>query len=159
MAWVAVGLTAASVISGLLGTKKKKKAAKIEQQAVRLQNMKARTQAIKEYRLARAQVLTGITSSGADLASSAYQGIKGSLQSQLQENASFSLGQEALGNQVNKSNEQAAKYGFISSALASGANIAGGFSSLKAQNTAGTVTPSTSNPNMNPSPFQLNSNK
>jgi hypothetical protein len=159
---LALGLSGGSILSGLLGNKKKKKAAKIEQLAVRLQNQQARSAALKEFRIARAQAITGIIASGADLRSSAYQGIKGSLQSQIQENARFSLEQESLGQQANKQRQKAASFDFIAGALSSGAGIAEGIRTLRQGTPPPTTTtqvPIGTNPNMNPSPFIFNSNK
>jgi len=143
MAWVAVAMVGASA------AKKQKKAGKVEQQAVQLQNKRARLTALKEYRAARAQVITGVISSGASIESSGAQGIKGSLQSQLKENIEYSVEQEELGAQSNQAKEQAAKMGFISQAFGLGANIASSASTLRK-----TTTPSTSSTTTNTSPFQ-----
>jgi hypothetical protein len=150
MAWVAVGLSAASAISGLFGAKKQKKAAKTEQQAVRLQNARARQESIRQYRAARSAVLSGVIASGGDTRSSGYQGVKGSLQTQLQENASYSLQQDQLGQEANKYKEQSANYATIGQAFAVGANIATGASTLKQQ-----PAPPTTTQTINSSPFRF----
>jgi hypothetical protein len=133
-----------SILSGLKSSSKAKKAGRVEQQVVRLQNAKARQAALTQYRMARSAVLSGAVASGADIGSSGYQGIKGSLQSQVQEEVSFSLEQEALGAQANKYKESASKYASLGQAFSLGAGIAKGASDLKAQN-----------PNVNTSPFRF----
>lgn len=148
-----IGLVIAglSALSSFKSAKKQRKAAKTQALAVAAQNAKARQEAIKQYRAARSAVLSGAVASGADIRSSGYQGIKGSLQTQLQEEASYSIEQELFGAEVNKYQQQASKYATIGQAFAMGANIAQGVKDLRAQNQGPTL-------NTNTSPFISNTN-
>ena len=77
-----VGLILAglSFVSSLKAAKEQKKAGQIQQQAALFQNRMQRLQAMRQYRMARSQVLSGAIDTGASLLSSGYQGVRGSLE-------------------------------------------------------------------------------
>jgi hypothetical protein len=160
MFW-AIALAVASAAASKKSANKQKKAARIQQHAVALQNRRARLDAVKQYREARAAVLSGITNAGG-AESSAAKGIQGSLTSQIAENLSFSKEQELLGTQANVQLQKANKYAFIASALSMGSSIAGstpsGGGSSGGSTTGGAipVPPVTINQGTNISPFIMN---
>lgn len=159
MFWIAIALAAAAAASGAKAGKERKISANFQQRVAQNRSVRARNQARKEFRAARAAVLTGAVNSGADILSSGNQGIQNSLKSQIQENIQFSLQEEDLGRQANKAAEDAAKFGFLAQALGQGASIAaGGMGQAKAASTT-QATPAISNTNLNPSPFIFTGNK
>jgi hypothetical protein len=148
-------LGAISIASSLFGKKKEKKAAKIQRQAVAAENRKARLETVKQYRTARAAVISGAVARGAQDSSAQY-GVTSSLGSQVQEELMFSMEQESRGQAANKNLEKANRYAFMADVFSAGANLSGslpgGGKTNVASGSVGSPPPPPS-PTVNSSPF------
>lgn len=150
--FISAVLAGVSLVSGVLGKKKEKKAGRIRQQAQRLQNERARLLSMRQFRQTRANILAGGVASGAELGSSGIQGVLGSTTTQQKGALEFAQQQSDLGEAVASNLEKASKFATLSSAFAAGANIATQVKELREDGGGGG---SGSSSNVNSSPFRF----
>ena len=119
---VAVGAGIMSGIAGAKSSKATRKGSKERRKADLMTQFLKRREMLQQYRMAQAASLSGAVASGADIESSGYQGVRTSLQAQVEYNTRSEnqiLGRESAAfkydMQASKYAEQASLWGTVSS--------------------------------------------
>lgn len=122
--WANLGL---SVFSGYQQYQAQKDAARAQNEIIELRNIRQRRQFMADVRTARANALLQQIGSGAELTSSGYQGVKGSIRSQTTRAENYMQNMRRLGGDVAMYQEQAARYGLYSQIGQVASNIASAY--------------------------------